>query len=810
MSFLKSISNIDIDPVWLMRIFTVIPAVLIILAGGAVVWMYFFVISLLPESQAWVETPGIAADVRVVRDSNGVPGIIGEKEEDLAYVLGYVMAQDRLWQMDYMRKAGQGRLAEILGSDYLDGDHLMRTIKSGRKREVSPERMSDSERRWLQKFVQGINRYISSHVGKLPVEFSLLEYRPEPFTPDDVNSILLALAWETSPASRVDPLMARIVGRVGKAMALELIPTDPAAPSGVFADELAGWNVRGILFSRPAEGRILGRVPGFRGGCAWAVGPARSRSGNPMAASEVYQSLAAPDFWYRARLVAGDFHLAGAFVPGVPVAIAGSNAQTAWGCVSALADDADLFIEALESNSPNNYWRVDRWRKLDERKETYRIRGGSSVSRTIQLTESGPLVSDSDQHRALSLRWTGQSGSGLFPAFYALNRARGGQEIQPALQALIAPCLNVVWADREGNYGIQCAGKIPVRSPDSDGVLPMPAWTGVHDWGGFIPFHELPSITNPPEELLISADGRPGGADYPLFVSCYWNDYSRQERIKELLSAGKEHFRESFQAIQNDNLSPLGQRLTPAILNALNGKTKKNRLEEEAAAALTSWDFHMAGDSAGAAVFGLVYQSLLEELFLKQLGEPLYEGFTSYSPLASRAVKKILANNGQGWLKSTASEAVLTKAFEKATEQGKSLMGADPKKWKWGRIHKTEFRHPLTARSRFLETLYNVGPVSVSGSDDTINFAGWSPARPFQVVDGVSLRQIADMTEPPQAFGISPLGSSSHFFSAHYKDQTAAWLGGRSYPDPILTADIRKTGLSAVLFKSTTAAVSLK
>lgn len=810
MSFLKSLSKIDIDPVWLMRIFTVIPAVLILLAGAGALWMYFFVLSLLPESQAQVDTPGIAADVRVVRDANGVPGILGEREEDLAFVLGYVMAQDRLWQMDYMRRAGQGRLAEILGSDYLEGDHLIRTIKAGRTQEASAERLGDAERKWLQKFVQGINRYMSTHAQKLPVEFSLLEYKPEPFSPNDVHAILLAVAWESSPASRVDPLMARIAADLGRERAMELIPTDPAAPSGLFAGALAGWKFKGTLFSLPAEGRFLGRVQGFHGGCAWAVGPNRARSGNPMTGSTVYQSLAAPDLWYRARLVAGEFHLAGAFVVGVPVALAGTNSQTAWGCISALADDADLFVEVLDSNSPNNYWRVDRWRKLEERRETYRVRGGSRVSRTIQLTDTGPLVAEVDQERAISFRWTGREGLGLYPAFFSLNRARTAAEINLALQALIAPALNVVWSDREGNYGLQSAGRIPVRSPESDGILPVPAWTGVHDWNGSIPFNELPSATNPAQEFLISADGRPGGPEYPLLISCYWNDHSRHERIKELLGANKEHFRESFQSIQNDAFSPMGRSLAPAVLKALNTKTKKSLLEEEAAATLASWDFQMSGDSAAAAIFGLSYQSLLEELFMKPLGQPLYEGFTGYFPLPSRAVRKIVANDGKGWIPPGGLEPILTKAFEKGAEQGKSLMGAEPMKWKWAQIHKAEFRHPLTARSRFLEALYNVGPLSTSGSDDTINLAGWSALHPFRVVAGVSLRQIADMTEPPQLFGISPLGSSSHFFSAHYKDQTTAWLNGRSYADPIHSSDIRKNGFNAVLFKSTGTAISRK
>ena len=428
-AFLKK----DIDPVWLMRIFTAIPVVLILIAGAGALWIYFFVVSLLPDSEALVQIPGLLADVRVLRDQNGVPGIIGENEDDVAMVLGYVMAQDRLWQMDYLRKAGQGRLAEILGAEYLEGDHLMRTVRAGRLAEDARERLGESERRWLEKFVQGINKYISAHARKLPVEFSLLDYRPAPFSPQDVSSILAALAWESSVAARVDPILTRLVARLGKDRALQLFPTDPGATAAFVATDLGRWDPNGILFPRTGSGRIFDRVPGFRGGCAWTVGSGRSQSGKPMAACTVYQTLAAPGFWYKARLAAGDFHLSGTFIPGVPVAIAGTNDYLGWGCVPALVDDADLFVERLESDTPKSYWRVDRWRKMEEQKENYRIKGGSVATRVIRMTETGPLVSEVDKGRALSLRWTGREGLGLFPALYGLNRARNRVEIEKSL-----------------------------------------------------------------------------------------------------------------------------------------------------------------------------------------------------------------------------------------------------------------------------------------------------------------------------------------------------------------------------------------
>lgn len=802
MSFSRNILKADIDPVWLLRIFTVIPVVLILLAGGGAIWIYFFVLSLLPQGQSVVETPGLSSDVRVVRDPYGVPGIIGEREEDVALVLGYVMAQDRLWQMDYLRRAGQGRLAEILGQDYLESDHLIRTMTAGKQEVYSASRLGKRERKWVEHFVRGINAYLGSHARKPPVEFSLLEYRPRPFTPDDVMSISLALAWYSSPGARIDPVMTSLLATLGKNRALVLFPTDPAASTPFVTSDLNGWTPEGGLFSGRLHAPLPFQFPGLRGGCAWAVGPGRSRSGKPVVASSMYQVLTAPGFWYRARMAAGDFQLSGSFVPGVPVALAGSNGKVSWGSTLAYADDADLYIERLDSDDPSTYWRVDRPRKIRQINETYGIRGRSKISKSIRLTETGPLVSDVLKGKALSLRWTARQGLGLVDTFFAVNRATAGKEARSALKSLISPCLNVVWGDSRGDFGVQTAGLIPVRPQGSDGIVPMPAWTGTYDWIGYIPFEELPAESNPTEGFAVVADGRPGGTNYPFLVSCYWNDNTRQSRIESLLEAGKEHFRESIQKIQGDTRSSLAESLAPAILKAFDGEAPRNESERNALRILGSWDYCMTQDSAAAAVFALVYQSLLDEVFRAPMGEDLYSRFTSNLPLASRAIRKIILGNGESWLGHENPRSVLKTSFQKAVSRGCSLMGSDPAKWAWGHIHSAEFRHPLTARSRFLESLYHVGPVPLSGSDDTIDLAGWYPSHPFSVVDGVSLRQVADLTDPPQVYGMSPMGASAHFFSPHYKDYTTAWLSGRSFRDPIQPADIQKSGFSPVLFKA--------
>ncbi len=796
----KALRRMEIDPLWLLRIFTALPVLLILVAGGGVLWIYFFVLSLLPENQSSIDLPGLTAEVRVVRDASGIPGILGENEDDLALVLGYVTAQDRLWQMDFLRRAAQGRLSEILGPAYLDYDHLMRTTAAAKEDGRDEKPPAGPEHRWVTKYIEGINIFISSHAGKLPVEFSFLEYQPEEFSYKDVEDICRGLAWASSPAWSVDATFTGILGRLGAARALKLFPTDPAAPEPFVVSDLEGWQPQGVLFSLVAARDRPAGLPGLRGGCLWAVDGSRTRSGNPMTGCVVYQALAVPALWYQARLSAGDFHLSGAFVPGVPVAFAGTNQRVAWGCAPAPADDADLYVERLDSDSPDRYWTVGGWRKLKRTVETFRVKDRSSVSREIRFAGEKPLVSEPNDGRALSLRWTGMKGPGLLPALYGVNRARNGNNLRESLKSLVAPCLNVVWADAERAYGIQMAGRVPVRPPGSDGIVPMPGWTAVHDWSGFIPFDALPFWGGSKDGIAAVADERPGGSEYPVFMGCYWNDDFRHARVGKLLKQSKEHYRDTFRKIQTDNFSPLAQSLTPVILDALKDRPASSS-EKRAIQVLGSWDFRMAKDSAGAAAFALIYQALVEELFKGKLSTGDYQAFTAHDALTARNVKAILVDRNIEWLDGKHPNEVIGTSFAKAMRQGASLMGSDPAKWKWGDVHGLVFRHALTIRSRFLELLYHVGPVSLSGSLDTIDLAGWSPRQPFYVIDGVSLRQICDMTHPPEIAGMSPVGSSGHFFSPHYKDRTRSWAEGGSFREPVERADIRQSGFSSVLFK---------
>lgn len=799
--------RVDLDPQWLSRIFTIIPVALILLAGASALWIYFFVLSLLPESRAVINLPALSQDVRVVRDRHGIPGIIGKNENDLAHALGYVMAEDRLWQMDFLRRAATGKLSEIFGEEYLDLDHLTRSVLRLDKKAMEKERGPKEQRRWVAMFVKGINRYISSHYSKLPVEFSLLEYKPAPFTELDVIAITRALAWSGSPALKVDPAFVKIIAKLGKVEAARILPSDPASSAPLIMDVFNGWSPGGYLFERSDHDDPLFALAGLRGGTAWAVAGEKSRSGRTIICWNIQQALSAPRFWYRARLSTRDFSLAGAFIPGVPIAISGANNKVCWGGVTAPIDTADLFLESIESNPSPRAWRIDRWRPMKELTENYKPKGMGLVTRSALYTSIGPVVSDIKDNKAISLKWTGMQGANLLRTFYLMNRAGNGKEVMKAASQLIAPCMSLVWADTDHNYGRVICGRAPLRAPESDGIAPMPAWTGAHDWRGELGLWDLPRQINPATGALAVAQGRPGGPDYPVFLGCYWDVADLAPRIEQMLSKAPDHSQKTFQKIQMDNFSPTAQALKPIVLNALDRESGLSGPEAEALEILRSWDCRMSGDSAGAAAYGLIYESLVRELFHDRLGEDLFQAFTWHSPTVRRAALAALNEPGSGWIDDDSRQSLIARAFKRGVEQGVAGIGSNPGNWRWDIIHTTILRHPLASHSRLWELVYNVGPLRLEGSDDTINYASWSFVDPFKVRAGVTLRQTAQMLSPPDLMAVSPMGGSAHFFSGHYKDQISDWLAGHLHRDPTQISEIRRHGFDAALFKATRASL---
>ncbi len=793
--------KIDLDDAQLERLFTIIPALIVILGALGVLWFYFSVMALLPDSESVVNIPELSTKASVTRDLNGVPTIIAASEEDAAVVLGYVMAQDRLWQMDYLRRAGDGRLAEILGKGLLPRDQFMRTIRRspGLVNELS--RLDERESIWLDRFVQGINRFIENRKGKYPVEFSFFDYKPQSFSRKDVNSIICAVAWDSSVSGRLDPLLNRIAGRFGASVINDLLPLNPLAPRPTLPYELTGWEPKGVLFSQMDLLHRQGFTNGFKGGCGWGVSPDRHTAGTAVIGSVVYQNLSAPSFWYRARISAGDFRLTGAFIPGVPVALSGSNQHMCWSSVHIPVDDADLYIELMDCNSECRYYRADGWRKCEKLEENFTFESGASQTTASLRTDTGPIVSDIEKGRAIALRWTGLAGMGLFPAMYHINRSTNVSELRMAASVHVAPVFQIIWADSSGNIGSQIAGKIPIRPASSDGVIAVPAWTGVHGWHGFVPFQELPAVTNPPEGVILAGEGTFENLSRPFLSTIFQDIASRHNRLYELLGKATELDREYLIRIPLDAYSTWAAKLVPSVVQELEQDSSYSPLEAKALSALKSWDFVMDKDSAGAAVFSLWYDSFVSGLLRDKVGDALYHELAGHPELMALMAQNKLTNSGLSGSPDHDLKELMRKSFHVATSTGKKLLGDDFLKWTWGGLHRIEFQHPLAARSGFIGVLFDVGPFSLGGSWDTIKLSGWFPTNSFRQTSGCSLIQLTEMAPKPVLLSSVPLGNSSHFFSSHYKNQIAAWQRGRLSLYAVMPQEDLINGHNVVVFE---------
>lgn len=773
--------KIDVDDTQLERLFTVIPALIVVLAGVGALWLYFSVTALLPESESVVNIPELRSKASVTRDVNGVPTIMAESEEDAALVLGYVMAQDRLWQIDYLRRAGDGRLADILGRSYLARDEVMRIVRRSPGLAEELSRLDPEESLWLDRFVQGVNRFIENHKGKYPVEFSFLDYTPQPFSQKDVNSIVFAVAWDSSIAARLDPLLNKIAGRFGPSVINELLPLNSLAPKPIIPSELRGWEPKGLLFDQ--TGINIGQqgiINGFRGGGGWVVRPDLCTAGAAMLCSVVYQDLSAPPFWYRARIFAGNLSLSGTFIPGVPVALAGANKQMSWGSVHVPIDDADLYIEQVDCEGECRYYRADGWRKCEKLEEKFTVGGGSKRTVTLLRTETGPIVSDVEKGRAIALRWTGLAGTGLFQSMYRINRAANSSDLGKAALSHAAPLFQIIWADSAGNVGSQIAGKIPIRPASSDGAIALPAWTGVHAWYGFVPPQDLPSLTNPEEGYIAAAEGSVGNLSCPFLSGVFEDVAARRHRVSQLLRLAGKLDRESLARISLDVYSTWAAQIVPQITRELDQEGGYSALESKALTMLRHWDFVMDKDSAGAAVFNLWYDSFISGLLRDMIGDAFYHELGRSSQLMALAAQKKLATVELSDSGDNAVKQLIRKSFRTAISTGRKLLGDDPEKWRWGSLHTVEFQHPLASQSAFLGVLFDVGPFSVDGSWDTIRLSSWSPtSSSFKETGGCSLIQLVEMAPKPVLLSSVPLGNSSHFFSSHYKNQVTAWRKGR-------------------------------
>ena len=755
---------------WALRIFLgLVLAVVVVLVGA-----YVYLRQSLPKTEGEIALAGLAAAVEVLRDRHGIPHIFAASLEDAHFALGFVHAQDRLWQMEMSRRIGSGRLAEVLGAAALEPDRFMRTLGLRRVAAENLRRYDADTRRQLDAYAAGVNAFLATD-PVLPPEFWLLnpigDKRPEPWSALDSIVWTKVMAWDLGGNWRSELLRMRLARTLALQRIQELLPPYPGDKAPPLPDLKALYSgIEKKLQPSPGFSRLdPDAVPGSN---SWAVSGERTASGKPLLAADPHLGLTAPPVWYFAHLHAPGMDAIGGTLPGVPAIVVGRNDRIAWGLTNTGADVQDLYLERLDSN----FTRVE---------ETIKVKGAADERLTVRHSRHGPLISDvsrtaleaAPRGYAVALAWTALApDDASMQAALGLARARDWQQFLGAARSLHAPPQSASYADAEGNIGFIAAGRVPLRKRANNlhGLAPAPGWDERYDWAGYIPFDELPRAFNPPGGAIVLANHKIVPPKYPHHITYEWQPPYRARRIEELLSAKGQHDISSFRAIQNDAVSLAVRELLPRF-TAANPKHEVMRK-------LAAWDGTMAAERDEPLIMTAWWREFARALYGDELG-PVFR-----QNAGARAVFIHNVLSGQEhWCddvrtpQKESCERLLIDSLENALEDLKRRYGND---WRWGKAHVAWHRHRPFTREDTLARIFDI-KVPSAGDAYTVNAGAvdfGAEFDPFVNRHAPSLRAITDLADPQASVFIHSGGQSGNPLSRHYRDFAEPWARGEYVP----------------------------
>jgi len=755
------------------RIVTGLLALLMVLAGG----LYLYLRSALPQTDGRVVLAGPRAEIRIERDADGVPRIIAQNDEDLSFGLGFVHAQERLFQMELQRRYGAGRLSEIFGPQAVAVDRQMRVLGLYRAAEAEIPFLSTEMNHALDAYAAGVNAFLTSRRGALPPEFLLLGFAPEPWRPADSLVWGKLMAVQLGGNYRGELLRARMARTIPAADLDFLYPDYPKDAPTTLAEMAPIYRQMALDALYEALPALVGPIYASNN---WVVDGVHSASGKPILANDPHLAFGSPGFWYLARLETPQHQITGATAAGVPLVVIGHNERIAWGFTTTTADVEDLFVEQVDPADPGRYLTPQGSAPFQSRHETVVVKGAAPVEITIRETRHGPVLSDAlppgaaDRGFVLALAATFTiPGDRSAEALWEVNRAADWPSFRAALRQFVGPVQNIVYADVDGTIGFIAPGQVPIRRR-GQGWLPAPGWTGSHDWTGFIPFDALPTAINPPSGHFVTANNKIVPDNYPYFLSRDWDLPNRAERIEALLAATPVQTAASSAAIQADTFSLMAERLVPLMT----GTVTQNPATREMVERLRNWDFRMDMDKVEPLLFTAWLREFSRSILFGRFGDAV----SDYWDLRPRVMEAVLTERPD-WCddpKRPGEESCgsrLAEALEATLARLGRDYGSDMAQWQWRRAHVAVFANSVFSRIPMLRDWLRIA-IPTPGAYDTLN-RGPSTIRddttPFEQRFGAGLRMIADLASPEDARMITAPGQSGDPLSAHYADLLQRW-----------------------------------
>ena len=715
---------------------------MLVLGLAAIYWIAY---RPLPQTSGEISAP-ISSQASIQRDALGVPHIHAANWEDAIFLQGFVTAQDRLWQMDALRRLAAGELSEVIGPSMLELDREARSLRMRHLAEEDYRALSGADRAVIRAYTRGVNYFIETHRGRLPLEFTLLRYDPRPWS--GVDTVLCGLEMYRDLTSTWRQELQKMT---------MLASGDPAKVN--------------LLFSSRAGSEIQ---PGSN---AWVISGKHTASGKPILANDPHLRFAMPSVWYQVHLQAPGLNVMGGSLPGVPCVIIGHNERIAWGATNLGFDTQDFYVERIDPQNGRYVYR-GQFEQARLESEWIAVKDARPVQFQQWVTRHGPLRAY-DNGRMLALRWAAADSSSFQFPFLDLDRAANWQEFTAVLARFPGPGQNFVYADLDGNIGYRAAGRLPIRN-NYDGDVPVDGSSGDYEWQGYIPFEELPSSYNPPQGWIVSANQNPFPEKYRYRVHGDFAAPFRATEARALLGARDGWKPEDMLKIEKDVYSTFSVFLARKIVAAYEANQQANADLKDSVALLRSWNGQMEKQTPAPMLISLVYEELR-----RMVADRAWSGEADvYEPfMAPAVVEEIVKHNPLDWFSD--ENAALLGATRAALEAGKRMQGTNVKRWDYGKYNELTIKHPVGSGLPLLGAYFNIGPVEMSGSATTIK----------QTTNrlGPSMRFVADLADWDHSLNNILAGESGQILSRHYKDQWDAYYGARSFPMQFRKVDAKDT-----------------
>jgi len=731
-------SRAGVKSVVLTRLVRIINASIAVLIALIVVAVYWLAIRPLPKTDGEISAP-VSAPATIKRDARGVPHIEAASWRDAIFLQGYVTAQDRLWQMDSLRRFAAGDLAEVFGASALPADERARAMRMRALADADVQRLTAEDRTVLVEYARGVNYFIDSHRGDYALEFSLPghAYSPRSWTLTDCMLIGLVMFRDLTDSMKFEFDKGRLLAS----------GADPVKVRTLFP-AVQGQNVS----------------PGSN---AWAVSGAHSADGKPLAANDPHLNYGIPGTWYLVHLKAPGLDVSGASLPGLPCVISGHNEHIAWGVTNLQADVLDLYSEQLDERT-GRYVYEGKAEQAQLDREIISVRGGRPSQLDLWVTRHGPVVIH-DNGKIYSMRWSAAEGFG-FP-FFKINRAQNWNDFRTALSVFWGPAQNFIYADTAGNIGYQAAGRVPVRKNFS-GDVPLDGASGQFEWDGYIPFEQMPSVYNPASGIVATANQSPFPPDYTYRVEGSFADKYRIQQIRALLNSKGNLTVDDLLAVQKDVYSAYDAFLAQQAIAAFAKRGSKDELVGPALDVLRGWNGQMEKDEAAPVITEFLSNHLGKALAL-EIHSATAQPVPDLHP-RPQVIENLLRERPEGWVKGGDWDAFVLDNLSAALQDGRQALGTPVSGWRWGLVLRWHFEHPVGKQIPVADRFFDIGPVEMSGAGMTV--------KQTTATLGPSERMVVDLGDFDKSVQNLVTGESGFVASSHYKDQWPAYYSGKSFP----------------------------